>query len=102
MFMDPNAFEAEDIERELADAGIKPEKKAAAGFYPGDGNEKPPSSGSSYGLGPRAGRGGGGGDGYPVGGSGGGGNSMLQPRAMGKDRAHQAPTYGRHSKGGLN
>lgn len=108
MFMDPSAFEAEDIEKELADAGIKPEMRTPAGFHHGDGTENPPSSGSSYGLGPRAAHGNGGGSGGDGGGSGGGsvgsgGGSMLHPRAMGKDRGHQAtPTYGRHSIGGLN
>lgn len=65
MFMDPSAFEAEDIERELRDAGLEPETTAdaASGFrqtesgnegpllIPGKANRASPSSGSSFGLG---------------------------------------------------
>ena len=60
MFMDPSAFEAEDIERELRDAGIEPETTAGGGRngarndnlrLPGKSSTTaPPSSGSHFGL----------------------------------------------------
>lgn len=62
MFMDPSAFEADDIERELRDAGIEPEAEPATTspeesarhedplLHPGKRNDASPSCGSSYGL----------------------------------------------------
>lgn len=96
MFMDPSAFEAEDIERELVDAGVEPEMKTPAEFHSGDRDDSPgarrgrtgarndtnvpPSSGSSYGFSASV-------------------NGNTVPRAMEKDLDRQTPTYGRHSKG---
>lgn len=71
MFMDPSAFEAEDIEKELLDAGLEPEPTATSAttanstsgvqqhgnehedpllLLPGKEGGAPPSSGSSFGL----------------------------------------------------
>lgn len=61
MFMDPSAFEADDIERELRDAGLEPEADPATTardderredplLHPGKRNDASPSCGSSYGL----------------------------------------------------
>ncbi|CAM9466109.1 unnamed protein product [Ectocarpus sp. 6 AP-2014] len=118
MFMDPSAFEAEDIERELRDAGLEPETTAdaASGFrqtesgnegpllIPGKANRASPSSGSSFGLGSAGERG------SSSGGGGEGGvweqhKKQHQPRALkqnadGSSRQRQAvPTFGRHGKG---
>lgn len=45
MFMDPSAFEAEDIERELRDAGLEPDSTSTAR----DGTASPTFQGSRYG-----------------------------------------------------
>ncbi|CAM9962365.1 unnamed protein product [Scytosiphon promiscuus] len=121
MFMDPSAFEADDIERELRDAGLEPEAQPTTTsregerhedplLNPGKRNDASPSCGSSYGLssaGVPDGRNmsGGGGDG-------GGNRGWEEPKKHGEPRAltenldsgsrqrQSAPTFGRHSIGG--
>eukprot|EP00903_Cladosiphon_okamuranus_P006668 g6510.t1 len=128
MFMDPNAFEAEDIERELRDAGIDPETTVGSTaseiqrnrnvgrddpfLAPGKSSTAaPPSSGShvelhSSGIPEGKTRTTAGGD---TGGERGPDHNHFhqhQPRALaenlgGNVRRHKAtPSYGRHSKGG--
>lgn len=92
--MDPGAFEAEDIEKELVDAGIESETKNAVEFDNGDRSTNPLEDAA----------------GAEVDGVSHSSTTTLRksndfngipPRVMSEDiECQAAPTYGRHGKGG--
>ena len=90
MFMDPSAFELEDVGRELADAGLETQTKNASDFR-SEGRNADARRGSIGTM-----------DGLSTSSTPGESSAYNEalPRAMAEDLQTQGPTYGRHSKGG--